>query len=121
MNEANGTKPKAPKGFIVKGDASKILGCTRRTVDNMMYRRLIPFYKFGRRVYFKEADLIKAVEATLVKTEAETPPAAIPEKYDDVVTLWTDICKMLRFIENGQDSKHARLAKDCLAHIGKFI
>jgi excisionase family DNA binding protein len=112
--------PLAPKGYILKADAAKICGCTKRTVDNLMRRKLIPFYKFGRRVYFKEADLLKAIEATIVTAGNSLPPTANDSQIDPY-KAWTATCQWLRLIENGRDEKHARLAKDCLAYIGKFI
>lgn len=47
----------APEGFMLKEDAAKTCGCTKRTVDNLMRRKLIPFYKFGRRVLFKREEV----------------------------------------------------------------
>ncbi len=52
----------APKGFIKKHEAAQILGCTTRSVDNWMKQELIPYYKFGRAVYFKEQDLLDSIE-----------------------------------------------------------
>lgn len=58
-----------PEGFIGKDEATQVLGCTRRTVDNWMRLKRIPYYKFGRRVYFKRDDLLSAVARSLVESK----------------------------------------------------
>lgn len=61
----------APKGYIRKPQAAEVLGMTIRSVDNYMKSGLIDFYKFGRAVYFKESDLLAAVESRKVARQAE--------------------------------------------------
>lgn len=51
-----------PVGFITKDEATLVLGCTRRTVDNLMARGLIPFYKFGRSVFFKRDEILATLD-----------------------------------------------------------
>ena len=51
----------APMGFILKPEAAQIMSCTVRSIDNWMKLKLIPHYKFGRRVYFKKSDLIESI------------------------------------------------------------
>lgn len=131
---------KTPEGFILKPDAATICGCTKRTVDNLMRRKLIPFYKFGRRVLFKKDEVMAAINQSKVPSRSSmaertpykgdvsgstpdattTPPKAFGSD-NDYYAKWTYVCQWLRLIENGGDVKHARLAKDCLAYIGKFI
>jgi len=55
-----------PLGFINKTEAAHLLGCTIRSVDNFMKTKRIPYYKFARPVYFKAAEILKAVEASKV-------------------------------------------------------
>lgn len=43
-------------------EAARVLGCAKRTVRNYMAAKLIPYYKFGRRLYFKPEELIAAVQ-----------------------------------------------------------
>ncbi len=50
--------------FINKREVAKRLGNTTRTVDNMMRRGLLPYYKIGRSVAFKWSE----VEAHLAQT-----------------------------------------------------
>jgi excisionase family DNA binding protein len=52
----------APVGFVRKEQAAKIMGCSVRTIDHWMAQKLIPYYKFGHRVFLKESDLLAAVE-----------------------------------------------------------
>lgn len=61
----------APMGYIKKPDAAKLMGCTIRSIDNWMKAGLVDFYKFGRAVYFKESDLMEAIEARKVARKAE--------------------------------------------------
>jgi excisionase family DNA binding protein len=61
----------APTGYIRKQQAATVLGMTVRSVDNYMKTGLIDFYKFGRSVYFKESELLEAVEARKVARKAE--------------------------------------------------
>jgi excisionase family DNA binding protein len=61
----------APMGYIQKAAAAKLMGCTIRSIDNWMKAGLIDFYKFGRAVYFKESDLMQAVESRKVARKAE--------------------------------------------------
>jgi excisionase family DNA binding protein len=39
--------------YLDKHEVARRLGCTTRTVDNMMRRGMIPFYKLGYRVAFR--------------------------------------------------------------------
>jgi len=55
-----------PMGYINKIEAASIMGCTVRSIDNWMKLKLIPHYKFGRAVLFKESDLLEAIEKTKV-------------------------------------------------------
>lgn len=111
-----------PKGYINKRGAAAFLGISKRTVDNLMRRRSVPFYRFGRSILFKEQDLSDAIESCKVnvhKTQNTHPPTAYGTM--DPIKSWTFVCQWLRLIENGRDDKHSRLAKDCLAHIAKFV
>ena len=46
-----------PEGFIAKPEVAKRMQRTVRTIDNLMKRRLIPFYKIGRSVSFKWSEI----------------------------------------------------------------
>ena len=72
----NNAKPQtkhrvAPVGYITKPNAAKLMGCTSRSIDNWMKAGIIDYYKFRRAVYFKESDLLEAVEARKVARDAE--------------------------------------------------
>ncbi len=47
----------AVEPFINKREVAKRLGNTTRTVDNMMRRGMIPYYKFGYRVAFRWSEI----------------------------------------------------------------
>ena len=49
-------------GYINKIEAASVMGCTVRSIDNWMKSKLIPHYKFGRAVYFKESALMESIE-----------------------------------------------------------
>jgi excisionase family DNA binding protein len=46
-----------PEVFIDKPEVAKRMKRTVRTIDNLMKRRLIPFYKIGRSVSFKWSEI----------------------------------------------------------------
>jgi excisionase family DNA binding protein len=62
-------KCKCPEGFLGKEEAAKLMGCQSRTIDNWMKWRMIPFYKFGKRVFFKKDDLFEAVTKHKIETK----------------------------------------------------
>lgn len=43
-------------------DACSILGVSYGALKNMVYRRQIPFYKFGRRLRFRTPELVAHLE-----------------------------------------------------------
>lgn len=47
----------AVEPFINKREVAKRLGNTTRTVDNMMRRGMIPYYKLGYRVAFRWSEI----------------------------------------------------------------
>ena len=67
MTDANENPTAAqvqPEGFIDKPEVAKRMQRTVRTVDNLMKRRLIPFYKIGRSVSFKWSEIETHLAAT---------------------------------------------------------
>jgi excisionase family DNA binding protein len=50
-------KETAVEPFINKREVAKRLGNTTRTVDNMMRRGMIPYYKLGYRVAFRWSEI----------------------------------------------------------------
>lgn len=102
----------APAGFIGKSEAATILGCQKRTVDNLMRKRQIPFYKFGYRVMFKREELI----ATLNKCKV-TAPAPSETACN---TAWDEVCRWLRIASQSADAKKRNLATQTLRFIMKF-
>lgn len=66
----------APIGYIKKEQAAKVLGATVRSIDNWMKMKMIPYYKFGRSVFFKESDLLETIEKR--KVENYIPPHEQP-------------------------------------------
>lgn len=53
----NAEKDAAVEPFINKREVAKRLGNTTRTVDNMMRRGMIPYYKLGYRVAFRWSEI----------------------------------------------------------------
>lgn len=117
-----------PEGFIVKKDAAKVCGCCQRTLDNLMRRKMVPYYKFGRRVLFKREELIAVFNHYKVPERVANPTASAPSEPPKAFASdsyssakWSYVCQWLRLIQSGGEEKHAMIAKDCLAHIEKFI
>lgn len=104
----------APQGFILKRDAAKVLGCTLRTVDNMMKRKQIPFYKVGHRIFFKQQEILKAMDACRVNAKHESQKPA----HEDA---WDNVCGWLRIASESKDQKQRNLANETLRFIMKFI
>jgi excisionase family DNA binding protein len=68
--------PTATGAFYLRpNDAVKVLPISRRTLSNWQRRRLLPFYKIGRAVMFKRADLEHALDRFRVAAVGETPAA----------------------------------------------
>jgi hypothetical protein len=58
--------------YIDKHEVARRLGNTTRTVDSMMRRGLIPYYKFGYRVAFRWSEIEShLVESCRVEARAE--------------------------------------------------
>ena len=53
-----------PEAFINKPEVAKRMQRTVRTIDNLMKRRLIPFYKIGRSVSFRWSEIEAHLAAT---------------------------------------------------------
>ena len=66
----------APVGFIRKPMVADLLGIGIRSVDNYMRRGLIPYYKFGRKVFFKEEEILKALNSCRVPERQNTAAVA---------------------------------------------
>lgn len=108
----------SPEGFIGKQDAAKVAGCKIRTIDNWMKKRLLPFYKFGRRVYFKREDILKSINDSRVD-HAVRHFQPVPSA--DAAWLWDYVIGNLQTIERrATDPKHRNLARDLLRCIAKF-
>lgn len=103
----------APQGFLLKRDAAKVMGCTPRTIDNLMKKKTIPFYKVGRRVFFKEQEILKALEAYRV--------SAAYEHSKPHENAWDNVCDWLRKAAESKDEKQRNLANETLRFIMKFI
>jgi len=57
--------PKHSSGFDAyskRGDVARHLNVSMRTVDNMMARKIIPYFKIGGMVRFKLEDIDRALE-----------------------------------------------------------
>ncbi len=48
--------------FLRPTEATKLLPVSRRTLSNWQRRHVIPFYRIGRTVMFKRADIESALE-----------------------------------------------------------
>ena len=46
-----------PEGYIDKHECARLIGRTVRTVDTLMAKGLIPYYKWGRTVAFKWSEV----------------------------------------------------------------
>ena len=49
-------------GYSTKAEVARHLKVSLRTVDNMMTRNIIPYFKIGRTVRFKLGDIDRALE-----------------------------------------------------------
>lgn len=62
--------------YIDKHEVARRMGSTTRTVDSMMRRGLIPYYKFGYRVAFRWSEIEShLVETCRVCPRSERAPA----------------------------------------------
>ena len=57
---------KEAQAYWTKQQVADYLGVSRRTVDNLMARRVIPFLKHGRIVRFPKAALDAHIQRTLI-------------------------------------------------------
>ena len=53
--------------WIESESARKMLGVSTKTWQNYRDRRVIPFSQFGRKIYFKMADIEEFMESNLIK------------------------------------------------------
>lgn len=53
--------------WIESESARKMLGVCSKTWQTMRDRRVIPFSQFGRKIYFKMADIEEFMESNLIK------------------------------------------------------
>lgn len=114
-----------PTGYINKDGAAKELGCTTRTVDNLMMRRLIPFYKFGRSVLFKKDEVLTAVSNCRVMTQNEIPGGVEPKMEstpDDGVAsaAWDSVINGLMDVKRSGTDKQVNLANAVLKFITNY-
>ena len=63
--------------FLTKTQLADLLRVTTRTIDTYMRRRLISFYKLGRSVRFKWADIEQDLQSLRVVGQVRTHDAAI--------------------------------------------
>ena len=54
----------AVEPFINKKEVARRLGWSTRGVDNMMQRREIPYYKFGRRCAYRWSEILQHLAET---------------------------------------------------------
>lgn len=67
-------KPKmAPHDFLTKRQAAAILNVCTRTLDNLRADGKLTYYKMGRSVFYKEADLWECVQSCRVAKSANDP------------------------------------------------
>ena len=130
---------RVPEGFILKQEAASICGCTKRTVDNMMRQRLIPFYKFGQRVLFKRDEVLTAINQSKVPSRSSMAepslykgqvvgsiPAATTIEQQGPITkvfrneCWDNVCTWLQICAKSPDRKQRNLATETLRFITKF-
>jgi len=57
--------------YLRPTEATKLLPVSRRTLSNWQRRHVIPFYRIGRTVLFKRADIEAALERFRVKAVGE--------------------------------------------------
>lgn len=68
----NGKNHLTPAGFMHAHAVAEFMGVSVRTVRTWCKKRIVPYYKLGHFVYFKQADLIATIE--LNKIESEPKP-----------------------------------------------
>jgi excisionase family DNA binding protein len=55
-------KEQEAKGFLKLTDVSKLLKVSKVTIHAWKKAGLLPFYRIGRRVYFKESEVLEAMK-----------------------------------------------------------
>ncbi|MBV6647498.1 MAG: helix-turn-helix domain-containing protein [Cyclobacteriaceae bacterium] len=65
------SSPSTGDAFMDVNEASNFLGDAKATLYGRTSKNEIPFYKRGKKVYFKRSDLIKWIEEGRVKTSEE--------------------------------------------------
>ena len=58
-------------------EAAKIVGLAVNTIYDKTHRREIPFYKKGKRIYFRESELLAWIEKGRMMTQDEIDAKAI--------------------------------------------
>jgi len=55
--------------FLTPQEVSKLTGYSRGVLSNMrMKKEGFPFYKFGKKVFYKESEIMAEIEKTKVET-----------------------------------------------------
>ena len=65
------TKEMDADSFLTTKEASRLLNLAPQTIYGMTCKRKIPFFKQGKKLYFKKSDLIKWLERGRVNTQSE--------------------------------------------------
>jgi len=59
--------------FITAQQVSELTGYSKGVLSNMrMKKEGFPFYKMGKKVFYKESEVMKAIEDTKVDTQTST-------------------------------------------------
>jgi excisionase family DNA binding protein len=64
MNELENTGTQQADRFLKKSQVAQLLQVTTRTVDEWMRRRLVPYYRVGRTIRFREEDVVAHLRTT---------------------------------------------------------
>ena len=62
--------------------ASKILNCQKGTIYNQVYKKIIPYHKKGKKLYFFKSELIEYIRAGKIKTRSEIKEEVNQQLYD---------------------------------------
>ena len=68
-------KPSSNSDFITIDEASELVKLTKNSIYCMVSKREIPYYKRGKKLYFKTAELLEWIECQKVLTYKEVEEA----------------------------------------------
>ena len=65
------TLPQSEEDFMNIDQVSSFVGLAKPTVYGLIHKQKIPYFKVGKRLYFKKSDLVNWITSAKVKTKKE--------------------------------------------------